>query len=164
MIKYEDLTPYERELINKIDLDPRLETIEFALLFTSVIHKDLFPKACQDKSKIQIFNVFTFRRIEEFLIENDFIKKVGADYLKLPKTNDLRKADSIEEYYNQVGENHALELRLRENQKTLNTNDIIEGKNILKGIWKKNKSWLGALLIGLIILFLSIIAHLFNML
>lgn len=58
-------------------------------------------------------------------------------------------------------QNQEEEDRLRDS--TTNTNTQIKaGRYTLNGMWKKYRNWLSSLLIGLLILLLSIIAHIYG--
>jgi hypothetical protein len=161
IVKYTDLSDYEKELINKCvipHIHIELEYVPYVQYMNNYYYRDVSNsnKSQQDLQKIQ-------DRIKEFLLYERFLYQKNSGYLGVyDKAIELKKAGSIEKYYERLDL-----LNNNELNKIANTEQI-EGTNTLKGNWwKRNKWWfipaittlIISLIVGYIILRLSINAH-----
>jgi len=136
MIEYKDLSPYERELINKIipkAFDPKLSYVHFDGILSNTIYDDHTPFKDVHKFNNQNLNALiraTKARITEFFIENEFIRhrQTTSGYERMPNGDKLRKAETIEKYYENEEQN-----RIKEEERFkphLGDNIIVNARDI----------------------------------
>ena len=127
MISYQDLTPYERELINTCvitSIDPEVSYIAFQNKMQNYYYKSHRPN-----EGIEVYNAIK-DRISSFLVDNDFAH-AGFQFNKKPNAEALRRATTIELYFGaiKIANNKEdyitqLELLLKQQQARLNDIDL----------------------------------------